>query len=45
MAWDKVCSIIEAGGLGIRRFVNLNKALLGMWLWQFGHEVSHCGSK
>ena len=32
VAWDKVCSPIETGGLGIRRFVNLNKALLGMWL-------------
>ena len=41
MAWDKVCLHIETRGLGIRKFVHFNQALLGKWLRWFGHEVSH----
>ena len=41
MAWDKVCSTFEMGGLGIRKIVFFNQVLLGKLLWRFGHEVSH----
>ena len=30
--WDKVCSPIECGGLGIRKITTFNKVLLGKWL-------------
>ena len=29
VGWDKVCSPIACGGLGIRKLTSLNKALLG----------------
>jgi hypothetical protein len=32
VSWSKVCSPISEGGLGIRNFRILNKALLGKWL-------------
>ena len=41
VAWDKVCSPIEMGGLGIRNVVSFNQALLEKWLWRYGHEVTH----
>jgi hypothetical protein len=36
--WDKVCSPIDEGGLGIRNMRWFNQALLGKWLWRFAHE-------
>jgi hypothetical protein len=36
--WDKVCSPIDEGGLGIRNMRRFNQALLGKWLWRFAHE-------
>jgi hypothetical protein len=36
--WDKVCSPIDEGGLGIRNMRRFNQVLLGKWLWWFAHE-------
>ena len=38
VAWDKVCLLVESGGLGIRRIGLFNKALHGKWLWRFGKK-------
>ncbi|XP_026417291.1 uncharacterized protein LOC113312772 [Papaver somniferum] len=34
IAWDKVCVPLEEGGLGIRKFEDINKALLMKLLWR-----------
>jgi hypothetical protein len=36
--WSKVCSPLSEGGLGLRKLVDFNRALLGKWLWRYGHE-------
>jgi hypothetical protein len=36
--WDKVCSPMDEGGLGIRNIRRFNQALSGKWLWRFAHE-------
>jgi hypothetical protein len=41
VAWDKVCSPIPQGGLGVRHLIPFNRALLGKWLWRFGLEEMH----
>jgi hypothetical protein len=41
VGWNTVCRPIANGGLGIRRVVMTNRALLGKWLWHFGREENH----
>ena len=41
VAWENVCLPIKLGGLGIRSVASFNQALLGKWLWHYGHEVTH----
>ena len=41
VAWEKVCLPVELGGLGIRGVASFSQALLGKWLWRYGHEVTH----
>ena len=36
--WITVCTTKKKGGLGLRRFSNLNKVLLCKWCWRFVNE-------
>ena len=36
--WDVVCTDKNKGGLGLRKIVMLNRALLGKWIWKYAYE-------
>lgn len=38
VAWDRVCTPVSSGGLGIRLFKDMNVALLSKWLWRYEKE-------
>ena len=38
MNWDTVYLNKNKGGLGVCRLLNLNRALLGKWIWRFTTE-------
>ncbi|KAG6680984.1 hypothetical protein I3842_13G070600 [Carya illinoinensis] len=37
--WEKVCSPLSNGSLGIRNMRTFNQALLGKWLWSYHKEL------
>lgn len=38
MKWADVCKPIRCGGFGVKNLQLFNGALLGKWLWRYGHE-------
>lgn len=38
MAWDRVCTPKEKGGIDIRKLSGMNQTLLSKWLWRYGEN-------
>ncbi len=41
VGWNTVCNPLAHDGLGVRKVVVINRALLGKWMWWFGIEETH----
>lgn len=38
VSWEKICTPILCGGLGVWKLRTFKKALLGKWLWWYHQE-------
>ncbi|XP_020524085.1 uncharacterized protein LOC110007423 [Amborella trichopoda] len=45
VAWDKVCTPVNMGGLGIRKLKSMNLDLLSKWWWRIIQAPITCGNK
>jgi hypothetical protein len=36
--WNRICTPLHSGGLGVYNLTQFNQALLGKWLWRYGRE-------
>jgi hypothetical protein len=36
--WNRICTSLHSGGLGVHNFIQFNRALLGKLLWRYGRE-------
>jgi len=36
--WNRICTPLHSGGLGVHNLTQFNQALLGKWLWRYGRE-------
>jgi hypothetical protein len=36
--WNKNCTPLQSGGLGVHKFIQFNRVLLGKRLWRYGRE-------
>jgi hypothetical protein len=36
--WNRICTPLHSGGLGVHNFIQFNQALLSKWLWRYGRE-------
>jgi hypothetical protein len=36
--WNRICTPLSSGGLGVHSFIQFNQALLGKWLWRYGRK-------
>ena len=40
VSWATVCSEKSKGGMGVKSFSKLNKALLSKWSWRFANDIN-----